>query len=139
MISRSGIEFHLELALHETGDGLFEGGDAVVGITAVLRLIDLGGHHAANVGGGHFVVFADAEIDQFPLGVLGQGLPLRPLDLLELVDLAAFAVVRAADAVGEELLEIGIAHEWSWMVPTGRVDESFILAVLKGPATGGNP
>ena len=94
LISRDRIEFHLELALHEAGDGLFEGGNAVVGITAVFRLVDLGGHHAANVGGGHFVVLADAEIDQLPLGVFGQGLPLRPLDLLELVDLGALAVVR---------------------------------------------
>ncbi len=106
-----GIERHLELALHEAGNGLLECGDAVIGITAVLRLIDLGGHHAANVGGRHFVVFADAEIDQLPLRVLGQGLPLRPLDLLELVDLGAFAVVGAADAVGEKFLEVGIAHE----------------------------
>ena len=46
-----------------------------------------------------------------PLGVVGQSLPLRPLDLLELVDFRAFAVLAAADAVGEELLKIGVAHE----------------------------
>ena len=44
------------------------------------------------------------------VGMLGQGLPFRPFDLFELVDLAPLAVVGAADAVGKELLEIGIAH-----------------------------
>ena len=60
--------------------------------------------------GGHLVVLADAEIDQRPLGMLGQRLPLGPLDLLELVDLGAFAVLGAADPLGKQLLEIGIAH-----------------------------
>ena len=100
----------MELALHEAGDGLLEGGDAVIGITAVLRPVDLGGHDAAQGRRGHFVVLADAEVDQLPLRMIGQRLPLRPLDLLELVDLGTFAVVRPADAVGEEFLEIGIGH-----------------------------
>ena len=102
------IEFDLELALHEAGGGLLEGGNAVVGITAVLRLVDLGGHHAADGRGGHLVVFADAEIDQPPLGMLGQRLALRPFDLLELVDLVAFAVIHAADAIGEHFLEVRV-------------------------------
>ena len=61
--------------------------------------------------GGHLVVLADAEVQQLPLGVFGQGLPLGPLDLLELIDFGAFAVVGAADALGEELLEVGVGHE----------------------------
>ena len=107
-----GIERHAELALHEPRGGLFEGGDAVVGVAAVFGLVDLGGHDAADARGGHLVVLADAEVDQPPLGVFGQRLAFGPLDLLELVDLAAFAVAGAADAVGEKLLEIGIAHGW---------------------------
>jgi hypothetical protein len=43
--------------------------------------------------------------------MLGQGLALRALDLLELVDLGAFAVVRAANAVGKQLLKVRIAHD----------------------------
>ncbi len=101
LISVSRIELDAELALHEAGRRLLEGRDAVVGVAAVFRLVDLVGHDAADVGGGHLVVLADAEVDQFPLGMIGQGLPLGPLDLLELVDLGAFAVVGAADAVGE--------------------------------------
>src|SRR5262249_25247164 len=44
------------------------------------------------------------------LGVIGQGLALGTLDLLELVDLGALAVARAADPVGEQGLEVGVAH-----------------------------
>jgi len=40
--------------------------------------------------------------------MFGQGLPLGPLDLLELIDFGAFAVIGAADALGEQLLEIGV-------------------------------
>ena len=45
-----------------------------------------------------------------PLGMIGQRLPLCPLNLLKLIDLGSFAVVRAADSIGEQLLKIGIAH-----------------------------
>ena len=78
---------------HEPRGRLLERRDAVVGVAAVLRLVDLLGHDAADRGVGHLVVLADAEIEQLPLGMLGQGLPLGPLDLLELVDFGAFAVV----------------------------------------------
>ena len=37
----------------------------------------------------------------FRSGMLGQGLALGPLDLLELVDFGAFAVVAATDTLGE--------------------------------------
>src|SRR5262249_62055331 len=53
---------------------------------------------------------ADAEVEQLPLRVLSQRLALGTLDLLELVDLGALAVPGAADAVGEEGLEVGVAH-----------------------------
>ena len=107
---RDRIEPHFELPLHEPGRRLLEGGDAVVGVAAVLGLVDLLGHDAADRLGGHLVVLADAEVEQTPLGVLGQGLPLGPLDLLELVDFRAFAVAAAADPLGEEMLKIGVAH-----------------------------
>ena len=104
------VERDAELALHEAGGRLLEGGDAVVGVAAVLGLVDLLGHAAADDLGGHRVVLADAEVEQLALGMVGQRLALGPLDLLELVDRGAFAVVGAADAVGEQRLEVGVGH-----------------------------
>jgi hypothetical protein len=65
----------------------------------------------ADALGRHRVVLADAEVDERPLGMVGQRLALRALDLLELVDVGALAVRRAADAVREQALEVGIAHD----------------------------
>ena len=93
LISVTGSSCDAELPLHQPRRRLLERGDAVVGVAAVLGLVDLLGHDAADRLGGHLVVLADAEVDQPPLGMLGQGLPLGPLDLLELVDFGAFAVV----------------------------------------------
>src|SRR5262249_50243897 len=62
----------------------------------------------ADVDVGHVVVLADAEVEELAFGVFGEGLALGALDLLELVDLGALAVVGAADAVGEEGLEPGV-------------------------------
>ena len=107
---RRRVELDVELPGHESGDRLLELGDAVVGVAPVLRLVDLGGHHPADRLGGHLVVFADAEIDQLSLGMLGQRLTLRPLDLLELVDLRALAILGTADPIGKKRLEIGVAH-----------------------------
>ena len=110
LTSVAGIELDAEIALHEPRGRLFIGRDAVVGVAAVLRPIDLAGHHRAHALGRHLVVLADAEVDQLPLGMLGQGLALGPLDLLELIDRGALAVIGAADAVGKQLLKIRIAH-----------------------------
>ena len=96
------VEGDAVLALHEAGDRFAEGGDAVVGVAAVFGLVDFLGHAAADDLGGHLVVLADAEVEQLALGMIGERLALGPLDLLELVDGGAFAVVGAADAVGEQ-------------------------------------
>ena len=108
--SVTGSKSNAEFPLHEPRRRVLERLDAVVGVAAILRPIDLLGHHAADRRIGHVVVLADAEIDQFSLGMLGQRFPLGPLDLLELVNLGAFSVVGAADALGEELLKVGVAH-----------------------------
>src|SRR6185312_17253830 len=42
--------------------------------------------------------------------MLGQRLSLGPLDLLELINLRARAVVDSADSLGEQGLKVGIAH-----------------------------
>src|SRR5262249_31658064 len=57
---------------------------------------------------GHVVVFADAEVEKFAVGMDGEGCPLGPLDLLKLVDLGVLAVVGAADAVGKQRLKPGV-------------------------------
>ncbi len=59
---------------------------------------------------GHLVIFADAEIDQVPVGKIFDRLPLGPLDFLELVNFVRLAVVRTADALGKQVLEIIVCH-----------------------------
>ena len=41
LISVTGSSVDAETALHEAGGGFLEGGDAVVGVAAVLGLVDL--------------------------------------------------------------------------------------------------
>jgi hypothetical protein len=103
---RGRIERHAERPLHEAGNRLLEAGIAVVHVAAVLGLVDLLGHSPTDRLGGHRVVLADPEIDQRPARSVGQGLPLGPLDLLELVDLGPFAVVRSANPLGKQGLKV---------------------------------
>ena len=104
------IELDAKIALHEPRHGFLEFGRAVVGIAPVFRPVDFLGHPRANALGRHLVVLADAEIDQRSLGMLGHRFALGSFDLLELVDLRAFAVIRAADALGKQSLKVRIAH-----------------------------
>src|SRR5262249_50836132 len=57
---------------------------------------------------GHLVILADAEVEERALGMLGKGLPLGALDLLELVDFSPLAVVGPTNALGKEGLEPGV-------------------------------
>ncbi len=61
------VERHAVLALHEAGHRLFEHGRAIVGVAAVFRLVDFIGHAAADDLRGHFVVLADAEVEQLAI------------------------------------------------------------------------
>ena len=81
---------------------------AAAPIAAVFELVDFELHAGADGLGGHVVVFADAEIEERAVGEVVDGLALGPLDLLEFVDGGAFAVVGAADTVGEHRLEVGV-------------------------------
>src|SRR5262249_23538828 len=73
----------------------------------------------------HAVVLADAEVDQLALRVCRPGLTLRPLDLLELVDLGALPVGGAPDAVGETGLEVRIAHGRSLLHSTAMAKQGW--------------
>ena len=100
-----GIEGHVELPLHEGGGSLLEGGDAVVGVAAVLGTVDLPLHDGPDVGRRHLVVLANPEVEHPSFGMIGNRLPLGSLDQLKLVDLGALAERCPADALGEAVLE----------------------------------
>ena len=110
LISFGRIQFHAEFPVHVPGDCLAEVRNAVVGVTPVFRLADFLRHPPADGSVGHGIVLPDAEVQQFSLGMVCNGLPFGPLDLLELVDLAALAIGGAADALREQLLEEGVVH-----------------------------
>ena len=107
---RHRIERDAELALHELGDGILVCLNAVVGIAAIFELVDFALKRFAYNGRGHVVVFADAEIQELAFRMSSQCRPFGSFDLLELVDLGAFAVIRAAHALGEHRLKPGIGR-----------------------------
>src|SRR5262249_20843555 len=88
---RLRIEGNAKDLLHEAGGRLFEGSDTIVGIAPVFQLVDLALADFTDQGIGHVVVFADAKVEQGPLGMGGQYSPLGAFDLLELVNLRALA------------------------------------------------
>src|SRR5690606_2894318 len=104
------VQLHLELSLHEPRYRFLKGGDTVVGIATVFRTVDFFGHARPNSRRRHFVVFADAKVQQRPVGILGKSLSLGPLDLLKLIDFGSLAVTGAANPLGEERLKIRVAH-----------------------------
>ena len=105
------IKLDAETPLHQSGRGLLKLANAIVGVATVGRLIDLATHRGADRLRRKLVIFADAEVDQLALGMLGHGLALGPLDLLELIDLGPFAVIDTANAFGKEILKVRIAHK----------------------------
>jgi hypothetical protein len=94
--------------VHPARRRLLERCAAVVGVNAILRLSRGGSQGSHAIGEGHFVGFADAQVDQLCSRMGGQCGALGPLDLLEFVDGRAFAVANAADALGEEILDVGV-------------------------------
>ena len=70
---RDRIERNAEDLFHEAGGGFLEGGDAVVGVAAVFEFIHLALEHIAHHRIGQVVVFADAEVEQPPFRMGGQG------------------------------------------------------------------
>jgi hypothetical protein len=106
---RRGIQADVEDFLHEVGGGFLERRDAVVCIAAIFHLIHFALQDLSDERVSHVVIFADAEVQQAALGMGGQGGSLGALDLLEFVDLGALAIVGAAEPLGKEFLEPGIA------------------------------
>ena len=96
--------------LHIPGRGVLELLDAVVGVTAVLGLLRLLLERLDHAGKGHLVGLAHAEVDELHARIRGQRGALRALDLLELVDLLFLAEHLAADALGEEGLDVGFVR-----------------------------
>ncbi len=68
------VEVDAVFALHEAGRRFAEGGNAVVGVAAVFGFVDFLAHAAADDFGGHRVVFADAEVEQLPFGMVSEPL-----------------------------------------------------------------
>ncbi|KAF5046880.1 hypothetical protein DSECCO2_466150 [anaerobic digester metagenome] len=95
---------------HVARGGVLEDLHAVVGVAAVFGLAGLGAQHLDHLGRGHPVGLAHAEVDQLHVGMGGQSGLLGSLDLLELVQDRVLAELVAADAVGEELLDIAFVH-----------------------------
>ena len=114
LISFSGIERDVEDLLHEVGGDFLEGGDAVVGIAAVFELVDLRLATSRTSGSAMSSFSPMPKSSSSPLGMGGDGGPLGAFDLLELVNLGSFAVVGAADTVGEKRLEPRIAAHDGW-------------------------
>src|SRR5262249_35483959 len=119
------VERDPEHPLHEARGCFLELGDPVVRVAPVLGLADLLGQRAADGLGCRAVVLADPEVEQRALRVRRTSLTLRPLDLLELVDLGARAIGGAPDAVGETGLEVRIAHGRSLLHATGRAKQGW--------------
>ena len=65
-----GIQVDLKLAFHETADGLFEFGRAVVHVPAILGTIDLDGHLLPDFAVRHGIVFTDSKIEQSAIGII---------------------------------------------------------------------
>ncbi len=105
-----GIELNAKLPSHEAGDRLLEGRNPIVGVAAVLRLVDLVPHYGPHALRGHLVIFANAEVEDCAVGIVGHRLPLGPLNLLKLVDLRSFSVAHSTDAVGKMALKPGVVR-----------------------------
>ena len=105
-----GVDRHAEEILHVAGGGLLEVRATVVGVAAILRLGSFGLERLHHHRERHLVGLTDAEVDQgdVRLGLLGGS--LGALDLLELIDRGRLAVIDAADAFGEELLDVRVGH-----------------------------
>ena len=98
------VEVHAVDARHVLRHGLLELRHAVVGIAAVFGHRRLLAQRVHDARIGHAVRLANAHVDQRHVGTRRDGGIAGAADFLELVYRGVFAVVPAADALGEQLL-----------------------------------
>ena len=85
-----------------------EAGTAIVGVAAIGGQGRFVGEAGDDLGIGHGVGFADAEVEQLFLWVSDHSGAFGALDPLELIDRGLFqAVARTADSLCEEVVEVG--------------------------------
>ena len=93
---------------HPSRRRLLERGPAVVGINAILRLSRRRRQIGHAIRKRHLIRLAHPQIDQLRSRIRRQRRPLGPLDLLKFVNGRSLAVANAADALGEEILDVGV-------------------------------
>ena len=102
--------FHSADAVQVARGGLFENHIAVIRVAAVLRLARFVGQSLNHFGKSHLIGLAHAQVDDLGARVGCQSGPLGSLDLFELVDGGGLAVLASANALGKQVLNIGISH-----------------------------
>ena len=96
--------------LHIACRGVLKRVAPVIGVAPVLRLGGLRLEGLYHYRKGHFIRFTDAHINQRHLRLRCHCRLFGALDLLKLIDCGGFTVLIATDALGEEFLNIWIAH-----------------------------
>ncbi len=92
--------------------GLFQDRVAIVRVAAVLGQSRLGAQFLDHLRERHLVGFAHPEVNDIRPGMQCHRGAFGPFDALEFIDRLRLAVLAAADAVGEELLDVGVGHFW---------------------------
>jgi len=96
--------------VEEPGGGFLERLAAVIGVTAVGRVLGLLVEFGDDLRKSHFVRLADAHVDDLGAGVgLKHGI-FGAFDLFKLVDGRVFSVVDAADSFREQILNVAFGH-----------------------------
>src|SRR6185369_5966459 len=67
---------------------------------------------------GHFVRFADAEVDDFLARMCGDCGAFGAFDFLEFIDRGRLAVLAAADPFGKQILNVRVSHNLNRPTPT---------------------
>ena len=107
---RLGVDRHAADLPEIFRRGLLQQRVAVVGIAAILWLARLLVERLNDAGVGHCVRLAHPEVEELRVRIRLHGRAFRPFDLLKLVDGIVLAIPPAADAFGEQILNVTILH-----------------------------
>src|SRR5205814_8034461 len=88
-------------ALQIASGSLLQDCVTVISIAAVFRLARFSAKFFHHFWKGHFVRFADAQINDLRAGMKRHGSPLGALDLFKLIDCLRLAVLAAANPLSE--------------------------------------